>query len=99
MNLRELTHEPDTTGQRPFTMPPKRTFVVRKWHGADAVELTVEAHLLQYSTTQPMAMFIDFEHTPNGLDTRVHRVVFNVEEVEEVMRIPFGQPPQLLVSH
>ena len=82
-----------------FEIPPKRVFVVRKPNPfiAEIDETTVEAHLVQFSTAFNMVMFVDLEVTPNGPDTRVHRIIYGVEDVEEVFRGPIGSPTR--ISH
>ena len=71
-------------------LPSLRTFVVRKYDPAGKViEISVDAHRLE-SSDSGMVSLMDFEpHEPGKPPfVRVHRIFFNVEEVEEVLRMP-----------
>ena len=84
--------------QRPFRLPPHRTFVVRKYDATQTtlVETVVKAHRIQVSESGRVD-FIDFELDAEGPTMRLHRVLFNVEDVEDIDRVP--PPSQYLITH
>ena len=93
--------EDHTDTERPFRFPPHRTFVVRKYmggaNGPELKEYWIKAHMVQFLGPQH-AQFFDFElapdHTPT---TRLHRIMYNVEEVEDIDRV---EPPSTqLITH
>ena len=83
--------------RRPFRLPPHRTFVVRKYDEAQmaVVEIVVKAHRIQIS--EDRVDFIDFELDAEGPTMRLHRVLFNVEDVEDIDRVP--PPSAYLITH
>ena len=84
--------------RRPFRLPPHRTFVVRKYDEVSManVEIVVKAHRIQVSESGRVD-FIDFELDAEGPTMRLHRVLFNVEDVEDIDRVP--PPSQYLITH
>ena len=96
-SLGESTHAEQP--QRPFRLPPHRTFVVRKYNAARTalVETIVRAHRIQIAESG-RTDFIDFEIDAElGPTTRLHRVIFNVEDVEDIDRV--SPPSQYLITH
>ena len=68
-------------------IPAIRTFIVRKYDSdGDPVEINIDAHLVQPGETG-MVTFIDLERGEEGPMMRVHRVIYHVEDVEEVVRM------------
>lgn len=70
-----------------FVAPPKRNFVVRKFtYGETAPveqEIHVSAHLL--SPMEPnIIQFLDVVVDEQGPVSRIRRVIYNVEDVEEI---------------
>lgn len=87
--------------QRPFRLPPHRTFIVRKYattpdEPTHLVEIVVKAHRIQV-TESGRVDFIDFELDLEGPTMRLHRVLFNVEDVEDIDRVP--PPSAYLITH
>ena len=87
--------------RRPFRLPPHRTFIVRKYATAPTepthlVEIVVKAHRIQVSESGRVD-FIDFELDAEGPTMRLHRVLFNVEDVEDIDRVP--PPSAYLITH
>lgn len=83
-----------------FAIPKHRTFVVRKlaWTGESSLtaETTIEAHIVQ-PNEHGMVCFYDLERNAIGEPAmRLHRVFYQVEEVEEVMRMP---PVSRILAH
>ena len=83
----DLTKTP--TPYKSFRMPSFRTFVVRKWNADHTalVDIVLEAHLVQFIEPAHV-QFIDFEiDADTGAPTsRLHRIIYNVEDVEDVDR-------------
>lgn len=76
------------TPRPPLRLPVFRTFVVRKWNAdhTTLVETVLEAHIVQFvepSHVQFLDLEIDMDGKPT---TRLHRIIYNVEEVEDVDR-------------
>ena len=91
--------EPDQEQpRRPFRLPPHRTFIVRKYDAAQTalVDTIVKAHRIQVSESGRID-FIDFELDAEGPTMRLHRVLFNVEDVEDIDRVP--PPSAYLITH
>ena len=84
--------------RRPFRLPPHRTFIVRRYDAARTalIETVVKAHRIQVSESGRVD-FIDFEIDAEGPTMRLHRVLFNVEDVEDIDRVP--PPSQYLITH
>ena len=70
-------------------IPVFRTFVVRKWNADHTalVEIVLEAHVVQFIEPGHV-QFLDFETEggSNKLIGRLHRIIYNVEDVEDVDR-------------
>ena len=83
---------------RPFRLPPHRTFIVRKYDAARTtlVQTVVKAHRIQVSDAGRVD-FIDFELDAEGPTMRLHRVLWAVEDVEDIDRVP--PPSQYLLTH
>ena len=88
-----------STPYKSFRIPSFRTFVVRKWNADHTalVEIVLEAHLVQFIEPAHV-QFIDIEIDADTREpiSRLHRIIYNVEEVEDMDR-PIR--PRLLVSH
>ena len=84
--------------RRPFRLPPHRTFVVRKYNATQSAvtETLVRSHRIQVSESGRVD-FIDFELDAEGPTMRLHRVLFNVEDVEDIDRVP--PPSTCLITH
>lgn len=66
--------------ERPFSIPPKRHYRVRK----GGIEYHILAHLMQHCEPATV-QFIDFEIDPQiGPTPLIHRVFFNTDDVEIV---------------
>lgn len=70
-------------------LPPKHTYIVRRlvpFNSLRIEEITVEAHRMLHETAQNAVIFYDYIHIPEGVTIELHRVFFNVLDVEMVMR-------------
>jgi hypothetical protein len=90
-------------------LPERRMFVVRRLNpyleaitaedllvstqgqGQIIQEIVVEAHKIEVD--QDMAAFADFVRTPFGVTVEIHRVFYNISEVEE---IHLGAAPRVI---
>ena len=85
--------------RRPYRLPPYRTFIIRKYDAARTalIETMVKAHIVQTSDTGRVEL-IDFVIDPEtGPTTRIHRVLFEVEDVEDIDRVP--PPSHYVLTH
>lgn len=84
----------------PLKLPPLRTYVVRKNKGLTAEgkdiveETTVVAHMMQVADRYTVK-FIDIEDYMGEPMPIAHRVFFDVDDVQEVMR----KMPAGLITH
>lgn len=91
-------NERDPRKQEPrIKIPPKKTFVAKRLNPvlryaptfvaeADRIqEVVVEAHKIEYDAPNVVA-FIDLVMTPEGPAIDTHRVLFDVFDIEEVIR-------------
>ena len=92
-----------STPYKPFRIPPFRAFVVRKWNAdhTTLVDIVLEAHVVQFIAPAHVQFIdIEMEVDPRTRESapvsRVHRLIYNVEEVEDTDR-PIR--PRLLISH
>lgn len=80
-----------------FHLLPLRTFMVRKYYTADneLTTLTIHAHLVN-PLAGGMVVFVDFEQGETEPIMHIHRIIYNVEDVEEVLRTA---PSRSLITH
>ena len=80
----------DAPMPKKLVLPPKRTYVVRRYapeSAYSAVEsITIEAHRMINEAAQNAVAFYDYVQTVDGVTVELHRLFFDVLEVEMVMR-------------
>lgn len=96
-----LTGGGDPINPPPFkfkTIPPMRTWVVKKYVGVgDSMileEFDVAAHLMEPASFG--VQFIKFEKVEGEISMYVARIIWNVEDIEEVARMPLANK---IVTH